>query len=207
MHNQSSAGKRTNSYYYSKLILICLYLGLSNAFGPNTSSLIGRFNNVKGVTSSSSSRTTNTITMSSSNGSSNSSDDSNAKNNEDDANSVSGSFFNRVPPQSSSNDSENGDVGSANSGNEDVKPSAAGDNSADPFDVSMLELMRNRNKKPLASQPSTVGGVPTSQAKGELGNILDCILFHLWTFTQISFSIFSPFMCSMYFLLQQQIYI
>ena len=49
----------------------------------------------------------------------------------------------------------------------DAAAAAAEDNTnVDPFESSLAKLMRERNKKPLASETSTLGGIPTSQAKG-----------------------------------------
>ncbi len=80
-------------------------------------------------------------------------DDNNNNNN------ISGSFFNPVPDKDK------------NEGNDDnkkeTKIDSATDN-VDPFDLNMIELMRRRNQKPLASNPSTVGGVLTSDTKGGL---------------------------------------
>ena len=149
------------------LVFICLScLGRSNAFGPN-SSLIQRYNNnVNSVYS------TNTIVSMSSSSSSNNDTNEEDVNNDNKSN-VSGSFFNPVPPKkdednaSVTNGSTNGDATNGDATNGDAASSSEPSEPSDPFEASMLELMRNRNKKPLASEPSTVGGVPTSQAKGK----------------------------------------
>ena len=86
-----------------------------------------------------------------------------SSNDGNDNNNVSGSFFNPVPDNNDKNDND-GD-NNVNKGTNNV--GGSGKNS-DPFDfdLGMSELMRKRTKKPLASKPSTIGGVPTSQAKG-----------------------------------------
>jgi hypothetical protein len=68
-----------------------------------------------------------------------------------------GSFFNQVP--------DKGD-----DGNQDGDQNQGGDSNGaapkDPFEKSMEDLIRNRNTKPIASSPSTLGGVPTAKATG-----------------------------------------
>eukprot|EP00551_Chaetoceros_affinis_P003043 CAMPEP_0203658050 /NCGR_PEP_ID=MMETSP0088-20131115/47139_1 /ASSEMBLY_ACC=CAM_ASM_001087 /TAXON_ID=426623 /ORGANISM="Chaetoceros affinis, Strain CCMP159" /LENGTH=228 /DNA_ID=CAMNT_0050519615 /DNA_START=456 /DNA_END=1139 /DNA_ORIENTATION=- len=78
---------------------------------------------------------------------------------------VSGSFFNQVPNDKSNdgNGNVNGNDESSNETNNSGDDASA---ALDPFEASMAELMRKRNKKPLASKPSTLGGVPTSKATG-----------------------------------------
>eukprot|EP00560_Eucampia_antarctica_P009865 CAMPEP_0197824382 /NCGR_PEP_ID=MMETSP1437-20131217/1637_1 /TAXON_ID=49252 ORGANISM="Eucampia antarctica, Strain CCMP1452" /NCGR_SAMPLE_ID=MMETSP1437 /ASSEMBLY_ACC=CAM_ASM_001096 /LENGTH=218 /DNA_ID=CAMNT_0043423985 /DNA_START=173 /DNA_END=829 /DNA_ORIENTATION=+ len=69
---------------------------------------------------------------------------------------VAGSFFNPVPPP-----------GDDNNGKEDskIQPEAEVDEVFD-FDRGVAELMKKRNSKPIASTPSTLGGVPTANATG-----------------------------------------
>ena len=81
------------------------------------------------------------------------------------SNNVSGSFFNPVPENNDDKKKEAAATGDSNEGTE-TKAAASSDN-ADPFEASMAELMRSRNKKPLASKPSTLGGIPTSKATGK----------------------------------------
>lgn len=71
---------------------------------------------------------------------------------------VSGSFFNPVPDK---DDNDNNDEGEGE--NSASSSEATPDVNIDPFDLSVVELMRKRNQKPIASNPSTVGGVPTSK--------------------------------------------
>lgn len=80
------------------------------------------------------------------------------------SNNVSGSFFNPVPENNDDKKKEAAATGDSDEGTE-TKAAASSDN-ADPFEASMAELMRSRNKKPLASKPSTLGGIPTSKATG-----------------------------------------
>lgn len=168
------------------LFFICFFS--SNAFGPNSSSLIGQQHNI--VQSAQRTVGSNSILISRKSSSiskqlspaprkemnlSSSSNTNSSKEEEDDTgnsnNELSGSFFNPVP---SSKKSENGSNENNDDANQDSLASASsslpnnGDHNApsDPFEASMLELMRSRNKKPLASEPSTVNGVPTSKAKG-----------------------------------------
>lgn len=64
-----------------------------------------------------------------------------------------GSFFNPVPDD----------------GPDDEKKDGASSNSAapvDPFEKSIEDLISNRNRKPIASEPSTLGGIPTAKATG-----------------------------------------
>jgi len=65
-----------------------------------------------------------------------------------------GSFFNRVPDKGPDDD------------NEKKGADANGAAPADPFQKSIEELMRARNTKPIAAEPSTIGGVPTAKATG-----------------------------------------
>jgi hypothetical protein len=67
-----------------------------------------------------------------------------------------GSFFNKVPDNNGNNDG----------GGEGGTPPK------DPFEKSIEELIRSRNSKPLASNPSTVGGVPTAKATGTCDSII-----------------------------------
>ena len=60
-----------------------------------------------------------------------------------------GSFFNQVP-----NDDEKGE----DKTNDVVRK---GEDSDDPFDKSFAEMMKKRKGKPLASNPSTINGIPT----------------------------------------------
>lgn len=72
----------------------------------------------------------------------------------------SGSFFNQVPPESDDDDANN--ARSRNINSEASEPLAE----KDPFDQSIEQLMKNRRSKPRASNPSTIGGIPTSKATG-----------------------------------------
>mmetsp|Transcript_10158 Transcript_10158/g.12875 ORF Transcript_10158/g.12875 Transcript_10158/m.12875 type:complete len:270 (+) Transcript_10158:205-1014(+) len=72
---------------------------------------------------------------------------------------VSGSFFNPVPEQNDDDDERREEEMSSSS-------PAQGSNETDAFDESLARLMKKRSKKPLASKPSTVGGIPTSKVTG-----------------------------------------
>jgi len=67
---------------------------------------------------------------------------------------VTGSFFNPVPEKGDDSDGDNGKEEEGEEG--------------DVMDRSIADLMRSRRAKPRASNPSTVGGVPTSKATGTL---------------------------------------
>lgn len=104
-------------------------------------------------------------------------------------NKPSGSFFHKVPDDSGDNDNDNNDnntrkdvsndAGSiVNSNNNNDSNSNSDDNinnnddnnqgsiADDPFDQSIQQLIKSRKSKPLASSPSTMGGIPTSKVKG-----------------------------------------
>lgn len=84
----------------------------------------------------------------------------------------SGSFFHPVPAPdaSSSSDKNDGDavVRAASIADESKKneAEAAAENPPDDFDQAVSQLMRKRRKKPLASRPSTINGIPTEKATG-----------------------------------------
>jgi len=71
----------------------------------------------------------------------------------------SGSFFNQVPADDDNKDKDDHD-------DDDKETSSPAESLQDPFDQSIEQLMKNRRSKPLASSPSTLGGVPTSKATG-----------------------------------------
>lgn len=74
----------------------------------------------------------------------------------------SGSFFNQVPANDNNDNNGQGkDKVDTSEDKEEPSPSAS---SQDPFDQSIEQLMKSRRSKPLASSPSTLGGVPTSKA-------------------------------------------
>jgi hypothetical protein len=78
---------------------------------------------------------------------------------------VSGSFFNPVPENNDNNDdNDNATKNKDGEGNDDQE---AEDKGKDAFEMNLAEVLRKRNQVPLASQPSTIEGVPTSKAKGE----------------------------------------
>mmetsp|Transcript_4068 Transcript_4068/g.9790 ORF Transcript_4068/g.9790 Transcript_4068/m.9790 type:complete len:295 (+) Transcript_4068:133-1017(+) len=77
-----------------------------------------------------------------------------------------GSFFHKVPPSDDSSPSSDEKDAAADNGNEnkndEVKEEVeATTSSGDEFDNAVSKLMRQRRKKPLASEPSTINGVPT----------------------------------------------
>jgi|AntRauTorckE5430_2_1112549.scaffolds.fasta_scaffold15171_2 hypothetical protein len=74
----------------------------------------------------------------------------------------SGSFFNQVPADDDNKDKDDND-----DDNDDKETSSPAESLQDPFDQSIEQLMKNRRSKPLASSPSTLGGVPTSKATGK----------------------------------------
>ena len=84
---------------------------------------------------------------------------------------LSGSFFNPVP----TNRNENNEVSSGESQPQQILTSLTSSSSSleipelkgDPFDESVRELLRRRKSKPLASEPSTIDGIPTSKATGK----------------------------------------
>ena len=69
------------------------------------------------------------------------------------SNKINGSFFNKIPEK---DDNDNDD------GNQNIETSTE----TDQFEEDFQKLVKNRNKKPLASSPSTIGGKPTSKATG-----------------------------------------
>ena len=87
-----------------------------------------------------------------------------------------GSFFNQVPPESdddNDNDNDNDDDDDNDDANNAKSSSINSEASEpltekDPFDQSIEQLMKNRRSKPRASNPSTIGGIPTSKATGKL---------------------------------------
>lgn len=67
----------------------------------------------------------------------------------------SGSFFNQIPDEDDANTEKN-----------QVSDGANSQAPQDPFEESLGKLMKSRKSRPRASNPSTLGGVPTSQATG-----------------------------------------
>lgn len=98
------------------------------------------------------------------------------------ANKPSGSFFNQVPSEDDREKKEEKKVVEEkpsildnlliNSNNmeteeEEEKPTdSKAEDTTDPFDQSLEELLSTRKAKSKASRPSTIGGVPTSKASG-----------------------------------------
>lgn len=80
---------------------------------------------------------------------------------------ITGSFFNSVPDDddddSKAKPSETETDGGSSSSS--VSPSSMTDEEVDMFDKSLQDVLKKR-REPLASQPSTIGGLPTSKAKG-----------------------------------------
>lgn len=82
-----------------------------------------------------------------------------------------GSFFHPIPPPS---DDESSSVDENDSGKdsivtndkEDDDDDEAATNVGDDIDDQISKLLRQRRKKPLASQPSTINGVPIEKAAG-----------------------------------------
>eukprot|EP00536_Pseudo-nitzschia_multiseries_P001468 jgi/Psemu1/181231/e_gw1.19.62.1 len=70
-----------------------------------------------------------------------------------------GSFFHPVPPPSD-DDGKDGTKGNANADSKGAVEAAA-TSGGDDFDDAVSKLMQQRRKKPLASEPSTINGVPT----------------------------------------------
>jgi len=79
-----------------------------------------------------------------------------------------GSFFHQVPTPNSSNSSEGDETESVSNSitNEDKEEAIEATNGGDEFDDEISKLLRQRRKKPLASRPSTINGVPTEKATG-----------------------------------------
>ncbi|KAL3929532.1 MAG: hypothetical protein SGARI_004723 [Bacillariaceae sp.] len=84
-----------------------------------------------------------------------------------------GSFFHPVPDEDSKDDDTNAvdDTSDAPVGNSEVidlpLPTAPSANDTpDDLDDAISKLIQQRRKKPLASQPSTINGVPTEKATG-----------------------------------------
>lgn len=77
-----------------------------------------------------------------------------------------GSFFNPVPEDDGANPNPD-DVESLAS-SQDAAQSSSDDDTGDmdSFDLSVADLLRKRRAKPIASEPSTIGGVPTSKVSG-----------------------------------------
>jgi len=81
-----------------------------------------------------------------------------------------GSFFHKVTPSDDSSPSSDGqDTGiESDSITNEMKDGAeATSSSGDNFDDAFSKLMQQRRKKPLASEPSTVNGVPTNKGFGK----------------------------------------
>jgi len=72
----------------------------------------------------------------------------------------SGSFFNQVPDKGEDDDASNDD------NQQQQDPPAEAAVPQDPFEASLAQLMQSRNSESRASEPSTVGGIPTSKATG-----------------------------------------
>jgi hypothetical protein len=85
-----------------------------------------------------------------------------------------GSFFNQVPPESDDDNDNDNDNDDDNDDANNAKSSSINSEASepltekDPFDQSIEQLMKNRRSKPRASNPSTIGGIPTSKATGKL---------------------------------------
>lgn len=84
---------------------------------------------------------------------------------------MAGSFFNPVPEDGSPAAAPSEESASASADAAADAGGGGGDDDGaaqqlDEFDQSLAELMRRRKAKPRASQPSTIGGVPTSKATG-----------------------------------------
>jgi len=79
---------------------------------------------------------------------------------------VAGSFFNSVPPPG--DDDNNGDKEKNTDDITSAPPASSKEeiNEAFDFDSGVAELMKKRSSKPLASAPSTLGGIPTAKATG-----------------------------------------
>lgn len=78
-----------------------------------------------------------------------------------------GSFFHQVPPSnegsSSVDKNEVEDTSITNNNDGNVEATNGGN---DDFEDQISKLIRQRTKKPLASRPSTINGVPTEKATG-----------------------------------------
>ncbi len=142
-HNDNSCSRRLS------LLTLALAFAASTAFCPTSSTVIGNTRTCAGLQKETKpivarkSLATNILVLKMA------------------SDNVSGSFFNRVPD---SNDDNNNDDASQNPN--DSRSSDVTNTNIDPFEASMTELMRKRSKKPLASKPSTLGGIPTSKATG-----------------------------------------
>jgi putative lipoic acid-binding regulatory protein len=79
-----------------------------------------------------------------------------------------GSFFHQVPTPDSSNSSEGDETESDSNSitNETKEEEIEATNDVDEFDDEISKLLRQRRKKPLASRPSTINGVPIEKATG-----------------------------------------
>jgi hypothetical protein len=148
-HSSNSNSKISTSicrcqHNFSILVVATyLFFGLINAFSPSLFS--NRIHHQTQKVSSSSTTSSTTLKMAN----------------------VSGSFFNPVPEN---NDDKNNDDDSSKKGITDgEKADGSTDASAniDSFDASLANSMNKRKKKPLASTPSTIKGIPTSKATGK----------------------------------------
>jgi len=84
--------------------------------------------------------------------------------NEDSESKPAGSFFHKVPPSDSDSSSLSGNDGDSGTENEAETTEATASN--DSLDEEISQLLKQRRKKPLSSQPSTIDGVPTEKAMG-----------------------------------------
>jgi hypothetical protein len=89
-----------------------------------------------------------------------------------DDDSPAGSFFNPVPQDDGTNpNDEEEEVVNQESPAPSPEATQSDDDAddtgdMDTFDLSVADLLRKRRAKPIASEPSTIGGVPTSKASG-----------------------------------------
>ena len=92
----------------------------------------------------------------------------------------SGSFFHKVPDNHDKDDDDEYRSISNRSSNDDNNISAKEEQSRqqqDPFDESLQQVMKSRKSRPRASSPSTLGGIPISEAKGECTFQFEYILY------------------------------
>ena len=139
---------RMNNIIHTISTFIILFHGRCESFAPNNiKSIIPTATMIRNTTSKLSSN-----------------DDNNNKNIND---GIAGSFFNPVPPEDKSDKGNGENIPTAGADDDDDDSSTNNNNiNMDEFDLSFAKLMKERTSKPLASNPSTIDGVPSSKVVG-----------------------------------------
>jgi len=80
--------------------------------------------------------------------------------------SLAGSFFHQVPPPNDKASSADENDGKTDSVSDEEENNAEITGGTDDFEDEISKLLQQRRKRPLASRPSTINGVPTEKATG-----------------------------------------